>query len=75
MTLQEEFRQYDIEYTMRVKEEKGEKRGISIGEDRIISLYSWLYENARDDDVKKATSDPEYRTKLFEEYEKANAPV
>ena len=43
------------------------------GEDNIIKLYSWLYENGRDEDVKKATLDPAFRKKLLDEYNKANS--
>jgi len=41
--------------------------------DRINDLYSWLFANDRDEDVKKATSDPEYRAKLFEEFDNSQA--
>ena len=84
--IEEELSHYDLEYTMRKREEQGiaigeergiaigEERGIAIGEerglDRMNDLNSWLFANGRDEDVKKATSDPEYRKKLFEEFDK-----
>ena len=33
------------------------------------ALYVWLRSNGRDEDVWKATSDPDYREKLLEEYD------
>ena len=76
--IEEELSHYDLEYTMRKREEQGleqgiaigEERGIAIGEERMNDLYSWLFANGRDEDVKKAISDPEYRKKLFEEFDK-----
>ena len=72
--IEEELSHYDLEYTMRKREEQGLEQGIAIGEEqgleRMNDLYSWLFANGRDEDVKKATSDPEYRKKLFEEYDK-----
>ena len=80
--IEEELSNYDLEYTMRKREEQGLEQGIAIGEERGIAigeerglermndLYSWLFANGRDEDVKKATSDPEYRKKLFEEFDK-----
>ncbi|SFC76809.1 hypothetical protein [Butyrivibrio sp. YAB3001] len=53
-----------------IAEENFEK-GVSQGIDSITALNSWLYENGRDDDVKKATLNPKYRNKLFEEYNQA----
>lgn len=38
---------------------------------RLNSFYGWLFENNRIEDAKIATSDPEYCSKLFSEYEKA----
>ena len=61
----EEFAKADYEYNMRLSEEKGEERG----EARLNSLYTWLHDSNRDNDVWKAASDPEYRAKLFKEYE------
>ena len=47
---------------------KGEKKGIT----NMSSLISWLFSQNRDEDVKKAASDPEYLDKLFAEYNAAN---
>ena len=38
----------------------------------MSSLISWLFSQNRDEDVKKAASDPEYLDKLFAEYNAAN---
>ena len=71
--IDEELSHYDLEYTMRKREEEGIEQGIPIGENRINDLYSWLFANGRDEDVKKATSDPEYRAKLLEEFDNSQA--
>ena len=67
--IDEELSHYDLEYTMRKREEEG----MVIGADRINDLNSWLFANGRDEDVKKATSDPEYRAKLLEEFDNSQA--
>ena len=64
----DEFSKADYKYNMRLSEERGEKRGIKQGEERINALYSWLFDNNRSEDVRKASSDPDYCKKLFEEY-------
>ncbi len=85
--IDEELSHYDLEYTMRKREEQGQEKGLAqgleqglaqgleqgivIGADRINDLYSWLFANGRDEDVKKATTDPDYRAKLLEEYQKS----
>jgi len=71
--IDEELSHYDLEYTMRKREEEGIEQGIPIGENRINDLNSWLFANGRDEDVKKATSDPEYRAKLLEEFQNSQA--
>ncbi len=38
------------------------------GENRINTLFLWLFEQGRDDDVKRATSDTKFLEQLFEEY-------
>ncbi len=52
----------------RANYKKGEKKGIT----NMSSLISWLFSQNRDEDVKKAASDPEYLDKLFAEYSDAN---
>ncbi len=46
----------------------GEKKGIN----SMSNLISWLFSQNRDEDVKKASNDPEYLEKLFAEYKEAN---
>ena len=46
--------------------EEGREEGIS----SIVDLNNWLYDQSRDEDVKKATKDPEYLKQLLEEYSK-----
>ena len=53
-------------------EARGEIKGITKGENRINALYSWLHENHRDDDIWKATTDPEYRAKLLKEFDESS---
>ena len=48
--------------------DKGISQGISQGIISVNELYSWLFENNRQADVLRATSDPEYLEALFEEY-------
>lgn len=44
------------------------KKGIT----NMSSLINWLFSQNRDEDVKKAATDPEYLDKLFAEYNDAN---
>ena len=53
-------------------EPKAEARGEIKGENRINALYSWLFKNNRIEDVKKATADSEYRSKLLKEFDEAS---
>ena len=53
-------------------ESKAEARGEIKGENRINSLNAWLFKNNRIEDVRKATSDPEYRAKLLKEFDEAS---
>ena len=56
----------------RANYKKGEKKGEKKGITNMSSLISWLFSQNRDEDVKKAASDPEYLDKLFAEYNDAN---
>ena len=47
---------------------QGITQGVSQGITSVNELYSWLFENNRQADVLRATSDPEYLEALFEEY-------
>ena len=49
-------------------EKKGEKKGVT----NTVDLMNWLFSQNRDEDVKKATQDPEYLDKLFAEYNAAH---
>ncbi len=79
MLLAEEFAEYDrqnalnkaTEKGIEIGEKRGEKRGINIGIDQINDLYSWLYSNGREEDVKKALTDPVFREELLKEYNKS----
>ena len=75
MLLAEEFAEYDRQNALNKATEKGieigEKRGINIGIDQINDLYSWLYSNGREEDVKKALTDPVFREELLKEYSKS----
>lgn len=82
--LQAEWARSSEEYTQQVRMERalkeakksaterglkqGMERGIERGIEQINSLNAWLFENNRTEDVIKATSDPDYRAKLFKEY-------
>ena len=72
MTLAEEFSIKDWNYTLKKTAERekniGIGQGIKQGIEQINDIYSWLYENGRDEDVKKGIKDPEYRKQLFDEY-------
>ncbi len=53
-------------------EAKIEARGEIKGKSRINALYSWLHENHRDDEIWKAITDSEYRSKLLKEFDEAS---
>lgn len=53
-------------------ERKGEKKGEKKGVTNTVDLMNWLFSQNRDEDVKKATQDPEYLDKLFAEYNAAH---
>ena len=54
-------------FKVQFREEGAEER-----QKKLNTLYSWLYENNRDNDVKKAVKDKVYLDKLLEEYEEAH---
>ncbi len=74
MLLAEEFAEYDRQNALNKATENGiqigEKRGINIGINQINDLYSWLYSNGREEDVKKALTDHAFRENLLKEYDK-----
>ena len=51
---------------------EAEPKAEAKGENHINALYSWLHENHRDDDIWKATTDPEYRAKLLKEFDESS---
>ena len=46
------------------------EEGRKEGQDKVVELCKWLFENGRAEDVQKATMDDEFRHELFEEYER-----
>ncbi len=48
-------------------ENRGIQKGITQGEDTILSLMNYLLSNNRTGDAKKATADKAYRNKLLTE--------
>ncbi|WP_044912613.1 PD-(D/E)XK nuclease family transposase [Butyrivibrio sp. WCE2006] len=68
MTFESELNTVFYDMEMQGAEQRGVQEGIKRGIDFTNDLYSWLYSNNRDDDVKKASFDSDYREKLFEEY-------
>ena len=78
--LQYEWAVSSQEYTYKKQTERAvseavaeaEPKAEARGENRINALYSWLHENHRDDDIWKATTDPEYRAKLLKEFDEVS---
>lgn len=58
---------YDMCRAFEQLEERGEKRGIKIGEKRLNHLYAFLVSEGRYDDLQKATVDEDFRKELYEE--------
>ena len=58
----------DYNSGMNAAEERGEKRGEENGEQRMSALMQQLLSKGRMDDALKATSDKEYRQKLYKEF-------
>ena len=46
----------------------GEKRGEKKGEEKLSQLYMLLVEQKREEDLKKAMEDKEYRGQLYQEF-------
>ena len=46
----------------------GEKRGMELGENRTNQLYRYLTEQNRMEDIIRATTDEEYRERLYQEF-------
>lgn len=60
------------ELIARANFKKGERKGEKKGVTNTVDLMNWLFSQNRDEDVKKATQDPEYLDKLFAEYNAAH---
>ena len=68
--------EYNEEETMQMFKEEGKEEGIKIGEARgkekgqeeLNSLYAYLQDSGRQDDLMKAIKDKEYREKLLAEF-------
>ena len=58
----------DYDSCINAAEERGEKRGEENGEQRMSALMQQLLSKGRMDDALKATSDKEYRQKLYKEF-------
>ncbi|MBE5825382.1 MAG: hypothetical protein E7307_01975 [Butyrivibrio sp.] len=52
--------------------EKGVEQGISQGIADLTALNSWLFSAGRDNDVKRASTDPDFLDLLFKEYEESH---
>ena len=65
--------EYSYERHLQLEKDESYNSGFDSGHDDGIrdtnELYSWLYNNGRDDDVKAAAFDPDFLSKLFAEYE------
>ena len=66
--------EYSYERHMQIVQDdsfnNGVNTGINIGVNNTNDLYSWLFDQGRNDEVAKATKDPAFLNQLFEEYEK-----
>ena len=68
MILAEDLAMMDWNSNLHLAQEEAEARGIEIGEDKILALFRWLHERNRDEDFRRAATDPKYCEKLLEEY-------
>jgi hypothetical protein len=67
MLTQEMFDRMDRESYGDEREEKGMEKGMEKGESKFADLTGKLLSAGRIEDVKKASADPIYRKKLYEE--------
>ena len=58
--------EYSAERHIQYEKEDSYNSGVK----NTTELFSWLFKNGRAKDVEKATNDPEFLNKLFEEYSK-----
>lgn len=66
-------RKAEIAYKAKEAANEGEARGISSGIDMLNTLNSWLYDNNRDDDAKRASKDRKFQQELLEEFKRFKA--
>ncbi|WP_035771355.1 hypothetical protein [Butyrivibrio sp. FCS006] len=59
-----------IQYEKEESYNSGYDSGLNSGIKNTTDLFSWLFKNGRAKDVERATNDPEFLNKLFEEYSK-----
>ena len=69
MLTQEMFDRMDRESYGDEREEKGMEKGMEKGESKFADLTGKLLSAGRIEDVKKASADPIYRKKLYEEFQ------
>ena len=61
-------RNTELAYARKEGREEGLAEGISMGEEKLGRLYSLLIEQKRTDDLQKASTDKEFRQKLYREF-------
>lgn len=63
---------YNAEKHLQVIQDESFDDGVKVGIDKrdaeLDELYTWLFANNRGSDVQKASSDSEYKKKLFDEF-------
>lgn len=57
--------EYDEELHFRTLREEGREEGLELGENRLAELLQTLMDTGRNEDVRRAISDPEYRKQLY----------
>lgn len=71
--------EYDEELHLKSVKEEGTKKGISegviIGENRLAKLLRILRDSGRMEELDRAISDPEYRMKLYQEFQIGTSDV
>ena len=57
--------EYDEELHFRTLREEGREEGLELGENRLAELLQTLMDAGRNEDMRRAISDPEYRKQLY----------
>lgn len=60
--------EYDEEKHLEMERNEAEERGKELGEERTLQLMTKLLEAGKIEDAKKATTDKDFRNKLYKEY-------